>query len=146
MKINGRYLLLALCLIVLGACDDDTAEKAKKVAAEQASQVNAEQNLMADPTLAAAEWKRRLRDSVKIHDGLIVVDGHLGLQTFVLSSNAHWMVTCGFIGMTVVFGNSRSQSDSNIEVRLTWASIDKSGCTALGPAVGKEIQEILAGR
>jgi hypothetical protein len=160
MAIEGRYLLLGLCLLLTVGCDDDKTEKAKKAATASHAQDEAEQQLIADPERAIPELKRRLRQSVKFQDGLVVVDSPFGMGTllgsvdslnqFFLRSSTPWALSCG-MGMTVTFGNlisgDASRVSNDVRVTLTLAMmIDKSRCTTLGSAVGKEILTILAGR
>lgn len=154
---RGRYLALSFCLLLMVAWGDGKAEETKKADAAKAQET--EQQLIADPSRAIPELTRRLRQSLKSQDGLIIVDSPFGMGTllgsadsldyFILPSNTPWVLSCG-MGMTVIFGNSISGDTSSIEndvrVALTLAQIDKSGCNTLGLAIGKEILAILAGR
>ena len=153
---KARLLLISLCFVLAVGCDDRESEKTKAAAAT--AEYQAEQQLITDPARALAELRRRLRATVTFQDELIVVNSPFGmgawagsmpfLSLHVAPTSTPWVLSCG-LGMTVTFGNSFSGEGSrvsgDVQVTLTMAAIDKSGCETLGPAVGKEIRAILAG-
>ena len=62
-------------LAALGSCDDTQSQKAKK----QQPETEAEHQLISDPSRAIPELKRRLRQSVKFEEGVILIDSPFGL-------------------------------------------------------------------
>lgn len=153
-------LLLGLCLVFIAGCDDSKSQKAKQEAAAAQARDEAEHKLMIDPSRGIPELKRRLRESLKFQDGLVLVNSPFGLGTlagtadaldrYILPASTPWSLSCG-MGMTVSFGPAISGGDgspvsNDVQVALTLARIDKSQCASFGLAVGKEIQAILQGQ
>jgi hypothetical protein len=149
----GAVLLVfgLFCLVGCGPSEEQKREtqRSEKLKAD----LEEEKRLLSDPSRATAELIKRLRASVKMHDGLLTVDplaafGVDGFALFVLPPNSPWLVQCGG-GIEVVFGNSASgtgeEVDNDVKVTLARASILKQRCEMLGPAIGKEIQAIING-
>jgi len=161
MRSALRTLIFGVCALLVVGCNDNKAEKARKhAAAERAHHDAAEQQIFADPERALVELKRRLRKTIKFKNSVILVDSPFGMGTllgsatsflnlYVIPPDTPWTVSCG-LGMTVTFGNVISGDTggvtNDVQVALTLASLDKTQCETLGPAVGKEIQAILAGK
>jgi len=110
--------------------------------------VAAEAKLLSDPSKAIPELIQRVRASVKIRDGLIVVDPLFTPGLAVMSANSPWTVTCG-AGIKAVFGVSVSGGneslDNDVTVWLAYASIPREDCQMFTLAIGKEIQMIIGG-
>lgn len=148
----------SICLLLLSACDDSKSKKAKALADEQIKAQDLEQKIMKDPLYAIPELKKRLRESLRVEDGLMLINSPFGMGNllgsvpfagqFVLPASTPWVLSCG-MGMSVDFGSSfrgdGSQVSNEVEIALTLASIDKNGCDTLGLAIGKEIEAISAG-
>jgi hypothetical protein len=179
VKFKFLYALVFLGLLLSAGCaPSDQSEKKKqsddhaKMLAEKSA---SEKQLLADPRRATGELIQRLRASLKMRDGLLMVDDQSrfrllgsasevaamasipgGVSLSVRPRESPWVVNCG-TGITVVFGNSISDGsessssgrpepiDTESRVWLTYEPLTKQGCEILAPVIGKEIQAILRG-
>jgi hypothetical protein len=142
-----RYVLPAFVLLLVVGCGPN--ESTREQGARQVDPaVAAEAKLLSDPTKAIPELIQRVRASVKMRDGLIVVDPLFTPGLSVMSANSPWTVTCG-AGIKAVFGTSVSGGsdgvDNDVTVWLAYASIPRDDCQVFTPAIGKEIQTIIGG-
>ena len=137
-------LLLPLCL-GLSACGD--SETPPKQASELQNRMKADADLMLDIGRAGRELERRLSETVRAQDGIVIIhDPATGrFMSQVLSLNTPWVLSCG-VGISIVFGSSVSGSEgstsNDVEVRLAYNTVDESDCTALGPRLGKRLNAI----
>jgi hypothetical protein len=169
--------LLVLGLLLLAGCGPSDQSENKKQSDDHAKMLAeksaSERQLLADPSRAIPQLVQRLRASLKMRDGLLMVDNQSrfrllgsasevaamastpgGVSLSVRPRTSPWVVNCG-IGITVVFGNSISGASENGEqpepidtesrVWLTYEPLTKQGCEILAPVIGKEIQAILSG-
>jgi hypothetical protein len=142
-----RYVLPAFVLLLVVGCGPN--ESTREQGARQVDPaVAAEAKLLSDPTKATPELIQRVRASVKMRDGLIVVDPLFTPGLSVMSANSPWTVICG-AGIKAVFGTSVSGGsdgvDNDVTVWLAYASIPRDDCQVFTPAIGKEIQMIIGG-
>jgi hypothetical protein len=136
-KVVGAF---ALC-VLLGACSD--SEQAKKPT--QASEtIQRETDLMSDPSRAGPELEKRLAESVSVDGGLLLI--HKFTSLYVLPASTPWTLQC-FVGMSIVFGNSisgeNSEINNDVTVDLTVGVMDEKTCDVLGPRIGKRLLAIL---
>lgn len=133
---------LLFCLM-LGACGEAPKKNNMQL------QKEADGPLLQDIERAGVELERRLSERVRLRDGIVLVQEPPPLgnyYSYVLSQNAPWVVTCGIGGLSVVLGNSVSAVPSvggvgnDIELQLTFATIDQKDCAALGPRIGKRLK------
>ena len=131
-----KYLHLPLVfgLLFVVGCGQNDSLKEKKQSADADARMAAEQQLLSDPDKAIPELIQRLRASVKLGDGFLMIeDESLSLYRLasplaetnvtsfpflslsVLSLNSPWVIKCGAEGITVVFGNSISGSGESDE-------------------------------
>jgi len=160
--------LLVSLLVGCGPSDQSDEKKQSNVDEKMAEESHAsEQRLLADPSRATPQLVQRLRASVKMRDGLLMVDNQSltrilsprsetsiasipgGFNISLLPKESPWVVNCG-IGISVVFGNPISGESERVygdgKVWLTTAPVAKQGCELLAPVIGKEIQAILSGQ
>jgi len=136
-------LLLPLCL---GGCGEREAESSDQHSEIQ-DQMKADADLMLDIDRAGAELERRLSESVRAQDGIVIIHRPVigQFMSHVLSPNTPWVLSCG-VGISIVFGSSVSGDASSIsndvEVRLAYNTVDESACAALGPRLGKRLNAI----
>jgi hypothetical protein len=164
-------VVLAVLFLVVGCGPSDSSKEKKQItdadAKRLAENMAAEQQLLADPSKATPQLMQRLRASVKMSDGLLMVESQSltrllyprsetamasipgAITLFVFPRETPWVVNCG-IGLTIIFGNPTSgepeQIDSDGKVWLTNVPIPKQVCEKLSPLIGKEIQAILGGQ
>jgi hypothetical protein len=143
--------LLVVLLFMVGCGPSNEDKKSTEATEKIKADAVAEQLLLSDPDRAKTELIRRLRASVKMRDGLLIVSdpilSSMGFLT-VLPASSAWVVKCG-AGITVVFGTSVGGKGEEVgnEVEVTIANyvVPKPGCETLAPAIGKEIQAIIGG-
>jgi hypothetical protein len=168
-KFHHAFVALGLFLLV-GCGPSDQSEKKQQSDADakmMVEQTASEKQLLADPSRATPELIQRLRASVKMRDGLLMMDDqsytrllYPRSETYAASipgavnlsvrpPEAPWVFNCG-MGITVVFGNQISGGPEPIindfTVWLTYVPVPKQACELLAPVIGKEIQAILSGR
>jgi hypothetical protein len=131
---------------LVGCGPSDSAKQQEASQTDPA--VAAEVKLLSDPSKAGPELIRRIRASVKMRDGLVVVDPLFTPGIYVIPANSSWAVNCGN-GITAIFGNSGSGradgSDADVKVWLAYAPLSKPECETLALIVGREIRAILDG-
>jgi hypothetical protein len=142
-----RCVLFAFVSLLVVGCGPNESTR-ERGARQVDPAVAAEAKLLSDPAKAIPELIQRVRASVKMRDGLIVVDPLFTPDLSVMSANSPWTVTCG-AGIKAVFGTSvRGGSDgvdNDVTVWLAYASIPREDCQMFTPAIGKEIQTIIGG-
>jgi hypothetical protein len=145
--------LSAFALLLLCGCE--AREEPAKRNSEAEQRDIRESQLLAEPAKARPELMRRLRASVSLRDGLIVVKGQFGQGMAILPVGTPWVVICGVADISVHFGSAVAEHDGsvsvadalNVPLALTVAeAIPEQSCAELGPAVGKEIQSIVGGK
>jgi hypothetical protein len=146
---------------------DSSKEQITNADAKMLEKKTEEQQLLADSARATVQLVQRLRASVKMRDGLLMVDNESrtrllfpisettiasipgAVSLSVLPLESPWVVNCG-MGITVVFGNSKDDGselvNADSKVWLTYVPVPKQVCEKLAPLIGKEIQAILSGR
>jgi hypothetical protein len=137
-------LLLPICL-GLGACGED--ETPSKQPSEVQDRMNADADLMLDISRAGTELERRLSETVRAQDGIVIIHNPVTGQFMsqVLSPNTPWVLSCG-AGISIVFGSSVSGAEgstsNDVEVNLAYNTVRESDCAALGPRLGKRLSAI----
>jgi hypothetical protein len=135
-------LLLPICL---GGCDQD--EPSSKQSSEVQDRSKADAELMLDIGRAGIELERRLTETVRAQDGVVIIHGPITgkYMSQVLSPNTPWILNCG-AGISVVLGSSVSGAEgstsNDVEVFLAYNSVDEKDCIALGPRLGKRLNAI----
>jgi hypothetical protein len=135
-------VLLPICV---GACGQD--EPASRQPSEIQDQSKADADLMLDIRRAGIELERRLTETVRAEDGIVIVHGPITgkYMSQVLSANTPWVLNCG-AGITITFGSSVSGAEgstsNDVEVVLAYNSVDESDCAALGPKLGRRLNAI----
>jgi hypothetical protein len=135
-------LLLPICL---GGCGKD--ETSSKESSEVQDQSKADAELMLDIGRAGIELERRLTETVRAQDGVVIIHGPITgkFMSQVLSPNTPWVLNCG-AGISIVFGSSVSGAEgstsNDVEVVLAYNSVDEKDCSALGPRLGKRLNAI----
>jgi hypothetical protein len=138
-----RQAILLMLLLWLCACGQNEPRKNPATKSKMGEDVA----LLQDVTRAGPELERRLMASIRVQDGLLLVNdpviGHL--VSYVMPANSPWVLSCG-IGLSVVFGNSvsgeRSSVGNDVEVRLTQEIVAQKDCAVLGPRLGRHLMAI----
>ena len=140
--VRALSLLLPICL---GGCGED--ETASKQPSESQDRMKADADLMRDIGRAGTELERRLSESVRAQDGIVIVRNPVTGKyiSYVLSPNTPWVLSCG-VGISIVFGSSVSGAEgsasNDVEVNLAYNTVDQRDCAALGPRLGKRLNAI----
>jgi len=109
--------------------------------------MKADADLMLDIGRAGRELERRLSETVRAQDGIVIIHDPVirRYMSQVVSPNASWVLTCG-VGISIVFGSSVSgeqgSTGNDAEVRLAYNTVGESDCAALGPRLGKRLNAI----
>jgi hypothetical protein len=109
--------------------------------------MKADADLMLDIGRAGAELERRLSESVRAQDGVVIVHSPVTGQYMsqVLSPNTSWVLSCG-AGISIVFGSSVSggegSTSNDVEVNLAYNAVRESDCATLGPRLGRRLNAI----
>jgi hypothetical protein len=141
--VRALSLLLPICLA--GCGDDETASSDQH--SEIRDQIKADADLMLDIGRAGTELERRLTESVRAQDGIVIVHnpGTGKYMSQVLSPNTPWVLSCG-AGISIVFGSSVSGAEgstsNDVEVNLAYNAVDERDCAVLGPRLGKRLNAI----
>jgi hypothetical protein len=159
--------VLTLGLLLLVGCGPSDQEKKTSNDAKLAAEKSAsEAQLIADPSRAAPELIQRLRASMKVRDGFLIIDYQSTMRVFaqtpgtageslpdlmnlsVYSRETPWFINCGF-GIRIGFGDAKNDWPvTNLDasgIVLTYVPVPKERCEILAPLIGKEIQTILSG-
>jgi len=140
--VKCHYAFLASGLLLLVGCGESGSSKEKKQPSAAEAKMVAEARSLTDPSRGSPEFLHRLRTSVQMRNGVLIVDDPLTFGLSVLSPNSPWVVNCG-IGIEVVFASANS-SDDRVKIQLALIPITKERCRELAPLIGKEIQTILS--
>jgi hypothetical protein len=103
---------------------------------------------MLDIGRASIELERRLSESVRAQDGIVIVHNPVTgkYMSQVLSPNTPRVLSCG-AGISIVFGSSVSGAEgstsNDVEVTLAYNTVDERDCAVLGPRLGKRLNAIL---
>ena len=109
--------------------------------------MKADADLMLDIGRADTELERRLTESVRAQDGIVIVHSPVTgkYMSQVLSPNTPWVLSCG-AGISIVFGSSVSGAEgstsNDVEVNLAYNAVDERDCAVLGPRLGKRLNAI----
>ncbi len=150
---STRLLSIALCCLSVAACDESqkSRDKGQDAASNQAKRmIDEDTALLKDLDRAGPELERRLLQSVKVDDGVVLVrDPVLGkVFSHVLPTSSPWVISCGS-GLSIVFGTSVSGDGSSVgnDVELTLATgyINQDKCAILAPRLGKRLKTLLQG-
>lgn len=142
MKMMKTTVMFAAALILASCGKSDDDDKPAPAAKANIS----DYKLPSDPGAAIVEMERRLAESVKSRDGIIVVRSKPTEKwlSYFLSPNTPWIITCG-IGITVVFGAGVSgESVANeVEISLSYEPTKQDVCDIAGPRLAKRLTQIL---
>jgi hypothetical protein len=141
---RSMSLLLPICF-GLGACGE--GEAPSKQPSELQDRMKADADLMVDIGRAGTELERRLSETVRAQDGIVIIHSPVTGQYMsqVLSPNTAWVLSCG-AGISIIFGSSVSGAEgstsNDVEVNLAYNTVRESDCAALAPRLGKRLNAI----
>jgi hypothetical protein len=121
-------LLLPICF-GLGACGE--GEAPSKQPSELQDRMKADADLMVDIGRAGTELERRLSETVRAQDGIVIIHSPVTGQYMsqVLSPNTAWVLSCG-AGISIIFGSSVSGAEgstsNDVEVNLAYNTVRES--------------------
>ena len=147
---RALYILTAALMLLGNGCNDEknTAERAKAEAARQAEQ-EAEQRLMSDPALAAAELEKRLAEWIKSGNGLLFVFESSDTGSFTLHAmpaTTPWHVSCNPQEIEVTIGSFEDSRRRNAKLftrALSFASFSEDQCGNLTEVVARKLASIV---
>jgi hypothetical protein len=134
--------------IFLGLCACGENEGPSKQTSEIEDRMKADTDLLRDISRAGTELERRLTESVRAQDGIVIVHDPIIGKYFsrALSPNSPWVLTCGAGGISIVFGASVSghegSTSNDVEINLAYNTVDEKDCAVLGPRLGKRLNSI----
>jgi len=124
---------IALCMLLaaaLSACGKaDTAD----------DQYGAAATLLASKDYGAAALTKRLRENMRVENGVVIVDGPIVTGAVTLSRNSTWSVSCGE-GLAINIGKGE------IDLFPVALQINDTQCARLTKQLGVEVQAIIDGR
>jgi hypothetical protein len=145
--ISKPSLTCFLLPILLGLCACGNNEVPSGRASEIEDRMKADTYLMRDINRAGTEFERRLTESVRTQDGVVIIRDPIIGKYFlqVLSPNSPWILTCG-AGISIVFGASVSghegSTSNDVEINVAYNTVDEKDCAVLGPRLGKRLNAI----
>jgi hypothetical protein len=143
-------LVLAIGLTLIGCGQEEPIKQSTSSNPKR----DADALLLKDLARAGLELEQRLAASIQVQDGLLMIRDPVIKDLYVLPASSSWTLSCGFGGLSIVFGNSISGAlipqdvssvGNDIELRLTDAKIDETDCTDLGLRLGKRLRATLQG-
>src|SRR5258708_8646908 len=137
---KGKQLsIFCAYVLVLSGCDGSSKTSEATLARTE------EERLVHDPLRAAPILTQRLRDAVQMRDGVLMVDSDSDL--YLLPMNSPWVVNCGVLGISAIFGNSVGADEiarNDTTVILNQPTADKTHCRTLSPPVRTSIHATLS--
>jgi|SRR5689334_22723963 hypothetical protein len=140
--------VLAGLLGTIVACDEDNPYQAdRNRRAEQQRALNADKALLLNITQADTEFRRRLRERLTTRDGAVILRelyaSNLGtVVAFPISTP--WSISCGPVGISIIFGTGGSEEGGNFEVRISEALLSIDQCSQVVPSLAHELAADLA--
>jgi hypothetical protein len=134
-----------LALLLIAACNDEDKTSKEKADTKDAAveALKADQQMVQDPVRTGVELEGRLRRAVSLQNGLLIIHNpyEAGLTMHVLPPAAPRMLSCGLVGVSVVFGTSvtgdRDSVQHELELVLTPAGVAPNVCETLAPRLGR---------
>jgi hypothetical protein len=138
---------LAFALILVVGCGENESAKEKSAESAKAEEkLIAKMDILINSNRGIPEFLQQLHDSLKMVNGVIVIEDSLGIGISVLPPNSPWVVRCG-AGITVILGSAVSGDENgvnnDVEIRLSMLPISNEQCKEIAPLIGKEIQSIV---
>jgi hypothetical protein len=137
LRITGALHLMAVvgAASLLAACDN--AEKERAEANRRAD--NAAIERLTDPLYGPTEAERLLNRVVSVRNGVIIVKGRWGGEVHAVSTFSPWTVTCGFLGVSVAFGDGEDKPEAS----LTKLRASPEDCETISAFVGQALNTLL---
>jgi hypothetical protein len=107
--------------------------------------------MIGDQNRDDASYLRQLHSSLKVTDGMMLVEDASISQIVALPVTSNWSVSCGIEGVYVAFGNavSGNVNDGNggvenaAKITFSIALVDRERCRTLAPLIAKDVQRTL---
>jgi hypothetical protein len=152
MMIRVAGLGVIMLALVVGCSPDETSkDKPGDVATPSANdQIAANIKMLTDQSRDTSDFLQQIRTSLKLVNGVLVIEDIFGFELFVVPPNSPWVLQCG-AGLKVVFGNSNVDGEdkgvhNDPVIKLSLALISRERCRELAPLIGQEIQSIVNSR
>ena len=143
-----RFLIIAISVVFLVGCDDQTDTKVRK---ETDAQQAAEQRLMSELATAAPELERRVREWISFDQGFVFMIDYSGEPSFamnVMPASTPWHVSCNAAEIEVTIGNfdeGKGRNARSFTRPLSFARFSEEHCKLLAAVVARKMMEITAG-
>ena len=127
----------ALASLLFGRSDHDA--EAPQTA------VHSDTVLLGDISRAPAEFSRRMRNRITVHNGMVLISDIPELKEINgFPMSVPWSISCGaYFGLSLTFGSGTSQEGGIIDVELSQAPLTESQCREIVPDLAKEIAALL---
>jgi hypothetical protein len=152
MKIRVAGLVVIMLTLVVGCSPDEASkEKPGDVATTLANeQIVANIKMLTDQGRETSDFLQQIRTSLKLVNGVLVIEDIIGFELFVVPPNSPWVLQCG-VGLKIGFGNAlNSEGEDKVHsdavIKLSLALISRERCRELAPLIGQEIQSIVNSR
>jgi hypothetical protein len=152
-RIRKSSLLISGILVLLAGCGpNETAKKEKRPPSADEMKLNEHLKMIGDQNRDDASYLQQLHSSLKVTDGMILVEDFFPSQIVALPVTSNWSVSCGIEGFYVAFGNAVSGSinDGNggvenaAKITFSIALIDRERCKTLASLIAKDVQRTLS--
>jgi hypothetical protein len=147
----GRFFSTILVCLSLPACDDSPQRSNGDRAQDEASVADQDAALLKNLGNAGLELERRLQKGMSVDDGLVFVRDPLmgSIASYVLPTSSPWVISCGVVGISVLFGTAVSGDGSSVgndvEIHLASTFVNQDQCAVLTPPLGRQLKLMLEG-
>ena len=141
-RIRKSSLLIFGILVLLAGCGpNETANEGERPPSAEEKKLNEHFKLIGDKNRDDTSYLQQLHSSLKVTDGMMVVEDSFISQIVALPVTSNWSVSCGINGFYVAFGNTVSGSinggeggvENAAKITFSLAVVDRERCRTLAP-------------
>jgi hypothetical protein len=152
-RIRKSSLLIFGILVLLAGCGpNETAKKEKRSPSADEMKLNEHFKMIGDQNRDDASYLQQLHSSLKVTDGMMVVEDSTISPIVALPVTSNWSVSCGIEGFYVAFGNAVSGDinggngsvENAAKITFSIALVDRERCRTLAPLIAKDVQRTLS--
>lgn len=147
-------LVIVSLLLALTGCGPTEQQPAKSPPTTADKAANEKYQILTATNRSDESYLQQLRASMKIADGLLLIEGNILPNLTVLPVNSGWTVSCGIAGLSVVFGSGVNgsldggsgsvENDAKVDLSLVPLTLDR--CREIAPQIGREVRTIFTSR